>query len=243
MDPERQVECREHGRRDATFVCQHLAAGRHLGFHTGHDEEHPDQLWPDAWCDACERMRVSENGWTDDSEAFARVQMVCDGCYQDARERNWDQDDDAFRALLGDAVAYLQGRQKALGDRYKLGSYNRYDWAQESGQLIFSSGGHAGVIATVQIAGSVATASGTWMWSWANASILEHVKTRVREVRAYGDRHRFLKLASACWTADETDGWEMAAIAAYLLGAAGAYRSPDENGFCFLVMTDVQWAQ
>ena len=34
----------------------------------------------------------------------------------------------------------------------------------------------------------------------------------------------------------------MTSIAAYLLDAKGAYRTPDDNGFTFMIFTDVQWA-
>jgi hypothetical protein len=39
------------------------------------------------------------------------------------------------------------------------------------------------------------------------------------------------------------DGWEMTSVAAFLLKAKGAYRSPDERGFTFMILTDVRWAQ
>lgn len=43
------------------------------------------------------------------------------------------------------------------------------------------------------------------------------------------------KLYSDPQTADEVDGWEMTSISARLLEAQGAYRSPDEKGFLFLL--------
>ena len=236
------VDCREHGIRDPTFVCRHLASGVGSGFHRGHDDDDPDRLWPDAWCDACERVRQSEGEWNDRSEAFAGVQLLCDGCYQAIRERNWTQDDEAFRQLLSDAAAYLRARQEQLGSRYNLAGYARYHWRPETGQLIFSDDGRARVVADVQFVGSVSTRNNTWLWSWANQSILESVRQRVREVRAYGDAHGYLKLAAACWSARQADGWEMSAITAYLIGAAGAHRSSDDRGSSFVVLTDVHWA-
>lgn len=237
------VDCPRHGVRDATFVCRHLASGVGSGFHLGQDDDDLDRLWPDAWCDACESVRRAEGEWNDRSEAYAGVQLLCDGCYQAIRDRNWKQDGDAFGRLLSEAVDYLQPRQDQLHSRYGLGGYPRYDWSQDTGHLTFSEDGRARVVADIQLVGSVSTRSNTWLWSWANRSISESVKQRVREVRAYGDEHRYLKLAAACWSADVADGWEMTAITAYLIGAAGAYRSPDERGFLFLVMTDVRWAQ
>jgi hypothetical protein len=242
-ESEHGVECPEHGVRDATYVCQHLVSGMGSGFHCGHDDDDPDRLWPDAWCDACENVRQSEGEWNDRSEAFASIRLLCDGCYQRVRERNWKQDDAAFGQLVSEAVAYLQTRQDQLYSRYALGSYPRYDWNLETGQLIFSENGRARVVADIQFVGSISTRSNTWLWSWANQSVFESVKHRVRQVRAYGDEHRYLKLASAYWAAEEADGWEMTAITAHLIGAAGAYRSRDDRGFSFLVVTDINWAQ
>jgi uncharacterized protein DUF6882 len=243
MSPIRPVDCAEHGAREATFVCQHLVAGKEAGFHHGRDDDDPDALWPDAWCDACEHVRQSEGGWNDRSEAFAAVRVLCDRCYENARQRNWKQDHAAFDDLVTDAVTYLQARQDDLVAQYRIGSYPRYDWNQDTGQLVFSRDGRAQVVADIQFVGSIATDRKNWMWSWANPSLSEAVKREARRVRSYGDEHRHLKLAAACWAGEETDGWEMTAITAYLLGATGAYRSPDDRGFVFMVLTAVQWAQ
>jgi hypothetical protein len=238
----RIVECAEHGERDAAFVCQHLPGGEAAGFNWGADEENPDGLWPDAWCDACERVRISEGGWTDRSEAFAAVRLLCDRCYETARARNWKQDDAAFHLFMDDAVAYLHARQDALRTQFDLGSFKRYDWHQDSGQLIFTRDDRAQLVADVQFVGGVSSRSHTWLWSWANHSILEPVKHQIRRVRMLGEEQRFLKLACARWPADEGDGWDMTAVAAYLLQAKGAYRSPSDYGFSFLVLTDIHRA-
>jgi uncharacterized protein DUF6882 len=241
--PGDDIECAEHGRRDATYVCQHLVSGTDSGFHCGHNDADPDRLWPDAWCDACEDVRASEDGWNDRSEAFAGIQLLCDGCYQRARERNWKQDDAAFGRLMSEAVDDLKERQAQLYAQFKLDDYPRWDWNQEASQLVFSEGGLARVVAGIQFVGSVSTLSGTWRWSWANPSILECAKRRIREVRAYGVERHYLKLASASWVAEEVDGWEMTAIAARLIGAAGAYRTPADDGWSFLAITEARWAR
>ncbi len=101
----------------------------------------------------------------------------------------------------------------------------------------------AAVVADIQFVGSVSTRTDTWLWSWANESTREAVRSQVRQVRAYGEERRLLKLACAYWSAREEDGWEMAAVSAYLLKARGAYRSPDGHQFTFLIMTGVRWAQ
>lgn len=243
MSEKDRVECARHGSREATYVCQHLVSGEGSGFNYAYDEEDPDELWPGAWCDACERVLDAEGEWNDRSEAFARIRLLCDGCYQTVRERSWTQDDAAFKGLTSDAVAYLQERQDQLSAKYDLVRFERYDWNQETSQLIFSEDGQARVVADIQCVGSISTRSGTWLWSWANRSIPESMKHGVRDVRAYGETHRYLKLASAAWAAEEAEGWEMTAITAYLIGAAGAYRAPGDRNFSFLAITDVRWIQ
>src|SRR5712675_1358664 len=72
---------------------------------------------------------------------------------------------------------------------------------------VFSDGGKPRVVADIVFVGSVSTRSNTWLWSWANDSYLENVKSRMREVRQYGAKHRLLQLAAAHWSATEQDGW------------------------------------
>ncbi|MHC4234794.1 MAG: hypothetical protein ACYSUQ_06735 [Planctomycetota bacterium] len=81
------VECAEHGTKQATFVCQHifqgLRDGRMVDFFWAED---PDNPRPDAWCAACEERVQSTGGeWTDESEAFAGVTLLCGACYDRAK--------------------------------------------------------------------------------------------------------------------------------------------------------------
>lgn len=89
-DAERSVECAHHGVQQATFVCQHLAnslsTGRRVGFFCA---EGGDNLRPDAWCEACEEKRLSTGGdWSDESESFAGITLICGACYDQARALN-----------------------------------------------------------------------------------------------------------------------------------------------------------
>jgi hypothetical protein len=241
-DSTKSVECGKHGTRKSTFVCQHLVTGESLGFHYATDDS--DDPCPDAWCDHCENAFQAEGAeWNDRSEAVAGVKLLCDACYEAARARNWREDKGAFDEFMRDAVAYLEFAQADLRNRFRLSDYDKYHWDQDTGELVFLTGNVAKVIATIQFVGSVSTRSDTWLWSWANPSYLESVRAGVRKVRKYGEERNFLKLAAAHWPATEADGWDMAAVAAYLLGARGVYRTPGDNGFTFMVLTDVKWAQ
>ena len=238
------VDCSEHGKSDATYVCRHLLRGQGVGFHQGVDPAGRGKWFPDAWCDECEAVRLEEGDWNERSEAFAGISLVCSGCYLRSRLLNWPRETHPETArLIEQAVPYLQQQQDELCARYSLNDHERYDWDQDSGQLGFSNAGVPAVVADIQFVGSVSTQSHSWLWSWANDSFLEGVRSHVRRVRAHGDEHRLLKVACAYWGAEEEDGWEMTAVTAFLLRARGAYRSPDDNGFTFMVLTDVRWVQ
>ena len=44
----------------------------------------------DAWCAACEAVRIKEGGstgeWNERSEAFASIKLVCGTCYDEIRK-------------------------------------------------------------------------------------------------------------------------------------------------------------
>jgi hypothetical protein len=149
----------------------------------------------------------------------------------------------AWDALVDHSMDSLRARQARLSDAFSLGTWERYDYDQDAGTLTFSSGGQPRVVASMNVVGSTATATGTWLWSWDNDSILPQVSHCMHRVREYGEAHGHDKLVTAKWPGDERDGWEMAAIAALLLEAEGAYRAPSERGALFMIMTCVRWLE
>jgi hypothetical protein len=162
-DEERNIDCPEHGSAASTLVCQHLAAGQGLGFHVGLDPDAPDALWPDAWCGACEHELSKEGEWNEAAVAYADFRLLCSGCYQRVRLANWPPNDAALSELVAASMAYLQARQSDLEAHYRLGSYPRYDWYQETAELVFSDQGKPKVIADIQFDGSISTRSGSRM--------------------------------------------------------------------------------
>ena len=83
------IQCKEHGEQEETFVCQHLARSLQTLQSVG--------LWSvgprsDAWCDACEYVRITEGGtsgeWNERSESFADVTVLCGVCHDKVRVIN-----------------------------------------------------------------------------------------------------------------------------------------------------------
>jgi hypothetical protein len=94
------------------------------------------------------------------------------------------------------------------------------------------------MVATIRIVGSISRRSGTWLWSWANESIVPEAQVGVHLLQTFGEQHGFERLATASFDAEEADGWELASIACLLLGGDGVYRIPSETSFAFVVLSD-----
>lgn len=88
LNAESFMECARHGQQRPAFMCQHLLDGERLGFFQPDDPPTADEPWEQAWCEACELIRMRAGGWNDESESFAAVKLVCHGCFQLARARN-----------------------------------------------------------------------------------------------------------------------------------------------------------
>jgi hypothetical protein len=82
-----------------------------LGFNR--DDPTDDNPFPDAWCDNCELIRASHNGWNDESQKLAKISLLCSGCYERALIRNTRTsvtlDDLAELTFSGSAAAARNG--------------------------------------------------------------------------------------------------------------------------------------
>jgi len=148
----------------------------------------------------------------------------------------------SWEDLVKASVDYLEAQQKKMVADFALSKHEEWNMDGDKGELVFSSKGVTAVVATFQEIGTVSKISNTWLWSWANSSVPPQVTVAAQQVRRHGQKHGFSKLVDRKWDADEADGWEMAAVAAYLLKAKGAYRAPYDNGAAFVIITDIRWA-
>ena len=89
-DESKYIECSEHGKQQATYVCQHIVQSlldrKPRGFWWSSEcSENPR---PDAWCSECEDLVNRVGEWNDESEGFAGVKLLCAACYDQAKEMN-----------------------------------------------------------------------------------------------------------------------------------------------------------
>jgi hypothetical protein len=127
--------------------------------------------------------------------------------------------EEEFGQFEHESAEYLKTQQDILRNEYDMGSYERWDYDQDTGEFVFSDAGVPKVIAKFQVVGSISHVSNTWLWSWANPSILETVKGDMRVVRQFGEKHGLKELLDGKWKAEDlgflfvifTDVWRASA--------------------------------
>jgi hypothetical protein len=244
-DSEQKIECPTHGEAEPTYVCGHLANDPQQQWYCDYpSEENP---WPDSWCSACDRAFQKEGEWNEKNEPGLDVTLMCHCCYEEFKGRTvaplMEARSESWQPFLSDAVSELRTKQDLLNEEFGLSRHERWDWDQETGEIVFTNAGWPALIARIQFVGSVSKLSHTWLWSWANPSFEANTVKYVPTLRAFGEAEHFANLTVPKWPAEEVDGWEMTAVAAKVLDAEGAYRTPCDTGFTFMLLLDVRRAQ
>jgi hypothetical protein len=82
------MECSRHGTRRPSFICHHLQFGEGIGFVESEDEFDPEWPFKNAWCGECDKIFREQGEWNDISEGHAQIMAICEGCYEEIKERN-----------------------------------------------------------------------------------------------------------------------------------------------------------
>ena len=125
---------------------------------------------------------------------------------------------------------------KSSKEKWKLGTYSKFDFDQDEGKLVFYGNGKPRVICEIQVIGSYSTKSGTWLWAWDNPSLNDSLKADSLTVRDFGLKNGVEGLATPTWSGTENDCWDMTAIAAHVVSAEGAYRAPMGDVMVFMLL-------
>lgn len=142
--------------------------------------------------------------------------------------------------FLRQANWYMRSQMDQNQKDFKLDAYTRVDWHQWRGEACFSTGGVPKVVARIQLVGTLSTKANSWFWAWANAGLLDPVRHAAAKTRDFGIERGILRLMQPRWGAKDKDAWEMTAATAKLSEAKGAFRCPAQDGFAYLVFTDIR---
>jgi hypothetical protein len=121
--------------------------------------------------------------------------------------------------------------------KYKINDWPHWNYSLENCTLTFSQDAKSKVICEIRAVGSVQGDS--WEWSWGNKNLPDPCKSRMSEVREFGEHKQWSKLTSLFLDNEEGLGWELASVTAHLLGGTAVYRCPDSQTpgyFMYLVI-------
>lgn len=167
--------------------------------------------------------------------AAARPKRAAAATAAKARKARFD-----FDGFVGEAREELRVKLEQGVADFGLGSYESFSVDQTRAVMEFSAGGRVRLTAKAQVVGSFSAASDSWLWSWANASILPIARKRLAKVRDFGKANRISALTTDQWEATEADGWSMTAVAASILRAQCAYRVPTRSGCVFVLLDGLE---
>jgi hypothetical protein len=146
-----------------------------------------------------------------------------------------------YADILQQSREYLLKQQDNIKQKYGLDDYLQMDYEQETGKMVFTMHGGKKVIMSYCIVGSISDRSNTWMWSWDNPYLLDNVTEDMSKVRSFGEKNGLEKLTSPKWPGNDDDGWEMTAIATWVLKAKGAFSFLSDEMMVFVVFKNIAW--
>jgi len=136
------------------------------------------------------------------------------------------------------ACEQLKKDQDGFMKSMEIDSYDRWDYDEPSGVFTFSSKNKA-LHFDYQCLGSLSKTSNTWLWAWENNFLYPGVKDLANKVFEFGTKKNYSKLTTPKWEANETDGWDMLAVAHKIQKSIGYHRLPLDNLSLFVAFTKV----
>jgi hypothetical protein len=143
-----------------------------------------------------------------------------------------------FARLVTKSVQELEVKNKA-NLAWGQGTFDRWDLDQEAGTLVFSRKDGTRATCWVQIVGSFDVEKKTWHWSWDNPSVAAALTVDACLLRELGTKNKIKKLTEANWEAEESDAWDMTALAVRMGEAEGAFSGPSGHREIFMTFGDV----
>lgn len=146
---------------------------------------------------------------------------------------SWNQEQ--INAFAAAAWEELEAAQAAFERNFDL-EHRHWQMDQQKGTVTLTAEGKAPLIFDALAIGSLAHKS--WMWAWANDSILESFSGESAELKKLTEASGLKFFAQPVWDdAVEDDAWNAAAIALKVLGGTAIYRcpiTPDSSLFVLL---------
>lgn len=139
-----------------------------------------------------------------------------------------------FSELKENSVQELAIKTASHSDCWGFGSEDEWSFDQDSGLLHFSFSNGKKVTAPAEIVGTYNEVQETWLWAWANSSV---VNTTISEAtKSYGIEHDLDDLFEPKSEQNLEECWELAAVSMHLANQQGVYKARQGDMhvfFCF----------
>lgn len=138
--------------------------------------------------------------------------------------------EEQFDEFLAKAVEALREKQDALMNEFGLGGHEHWWFDQSTGKLqFFNDPKEILVEADALVIGTYAPEHSTWIWGWANKTLLEPLQRRSDPLKALAELTDVELFADAEeFPVDQGMEWELAAMSVAHMGLKGCYRAPSE---------------
>lgn len=131
---------------------------------------------------------------------------------------------DALAPRLREACVWMTEQNIVLARAHKLGLEQDHAFDQDSGRLVLSFGDGAELVLRAQVLGSFDPRDRSFMWGWANPSILPETSADAARLRGEGERLDLAVLTTPIQIVMFDELLPLIALAAQVAGADGVYR-------------------
>jgi len=145
-----------------------------------------------------------------------------------------------YDQLVEKSVELAQKVASDAESKYALGDYERWDFSQDTGELVLSANDGPRIAARVQVIGTYSFDTGTWLWAWANASFDESLTHDSRQVRTLGSSKGFQELMNGTFKAEEDDCWALAAVSLAVCGGHALYSGATDRRRTFFLLKEIR---
>jgi hypothetical protein len=166
------------------------------------------------------------------------VRVCWEGCYEDANPKEMPEAEVANR--VKSALARVEARQRVMIEKTGFNQHRRYHWDQETAMFELRSASESPLWrARFLIAGSWASRSQSWLWSWGNNSLHPRCTTELVRVKREGERLGIKSLWGAFQDTGQAEAEELWVLAADILEAEAIYACREPDSTLYLLLYDL----
>jgi hypothetical protein len=134
-------------------------------------------------------------------------------------------EDSAYEKLTSISMKKLLFQTEIHDKTWGISRAAKSNLDQDTGTITWTFADGQIVEAPVQVIGTYNRTDNSFLWSWANPSVVSALHINALLARSYGEKHGVKDLASPLAHVSEEQAWEFAAIANHLSKSSGAYRA------------------